>query len=50
MGDTVKKKWYQRIPNTYIILFVLVCLAAILTWILPAGEYIREAVEGVRCV
>ena len=48
MGDTVKKKWYQRIPNTYIILFVLVCLAAILTWILPAGEYIREAVEGVN--
>ncbi len=41
------KKWYQRIPNTYVILFLLVCLAAALTWILPAGEYTREAVEGV---
>ena len=29
MGEETKKKWYQRIPNTYIILFILVCLAAI---------------------
>ena len=48
MGEEIKKKWYQRIPNTYIILFILVCLAAILTWVLPAGEYTREAVEGVN--
>ena len=41
------KKWYQKIPNTYVILFALVCLAAVLTWFLPAGEYTREAVEGV---
>lgn len=47
MNNLETKKWYQRIPNTYVILFLLVCLAAVLTWILPAGEYTREAVEGV---
>lgn len=47
MEKKTTKKWYQKIPNTYVILFALVCLAAVLTWILPAGEYTREAVEGV---
>lgn len=47
MYENTKKKWYQKIPNTYVILFLLVCLAAVLTWILPAGEYTRKAVAGV---
>lgn len=42
-----KKGWWTRIPNTYVILFLLVCVAAALTWILPAGEFTREAMEGV---
>jgi len=41
------KKWYQKLPNTYVILFLLVCLAGVLTWVLPAGEYTRKAVEGI---
>ncbi len=44
---TENKKWYQKIPNTYVILFLLVSIAAALTWVLPAGEYTRVAVEGI---
>lgn len=43
----VAKKWYERIPHTYIILLILVAIAAILTWILPAGQFTREAVNGL---
>jgi uncharacterized ion transporter superfamily protein YfcC len=46
-GEQNKKKWWNRMPHTYVILFMIVVAAALLTWILPAGEYTREAVEGV---
>ena len=37
-----KKKWYERMPHSYVILFAVIVIAAILTWILPAGEFARE--------
>lgn len=46
MENTKKTKWYERIPHTYIILFSLVVLAAILTWIVPAGEFNRIEQNG----
>lgn len=42
-----KKKWWQKMPDTYVILFLIVVAAAVLTYILPAGSFIRETVEGV---
>lgn len=47
MNESTKKKWYEKIPHTYVILFIMIVIAAILTWILPAGEFKREAVEGL---
>ena len=41
-----KKKWYLKIPNTYIILFIMILFAALLTWIVPAGEFNRVESEG----
>ena len=35
----------KRIPHTFTIVFGLIVLAAVLTWVVPAGEYIRETVE-----
>lgn len=32
----------RKIPHTYVIIFYIIILAAILTWILPGGEYIEE--------
>ncbi len=34
-----------KIPHTYIIVFVFIILAAMLTWILPGGEFDRELVD-----
>lgn len=41
-----KKKWYERIPHTYVILIILIVFAAVLTWVLPAGQFERVIPEG----
>ncbi len=35
----------RRVPHTYVIVFSIIVLAAILTWIIPPGKYIPELVE-----
>lgn len=42
-----KNKWWKKLPHTYVILFAMIVLSAILTWILPAGQFARETVEGL---
>ncbi len=37
-------------PNTYFILFSLIILIAVLTWIIPSGEFSREVVNGREIV
>ena len=39
-----------RVPHPFALLFGLVVLAAIATWLLPAGEYERREVEGRKLV
>ena len=34
----------KKIPHTYVIVFLIVVFAAILTWIIPGGEFARETV------
>ncbi|MBQ6068197.1 MAG: AbgT family transporter [Bacteroidales bacterium] len=34
----------KRIPHTFTIVFALILLAAVCTWIVPAGEFVRETV------
>ncbi|OLS35062.1 C4-dicarboxylate ABC transporter permease [Alkalihalophilus pseudofirmus] len=43
MGND-KKKWVT--PHTYAIIFAVIVLAAIATYIIPAGEYERQEVDG----
>ena len=31
-----------RFPHTYLIIFSLVILAAMLTWFLPGGDYVEQ--------
>ncbi len=35
----------RRIPHTYTIVFSLIIISAIATWIIPAGEFARETVQ-----
>lgn len=45
-----KKKFKWSMPDTYIILFIIIILGAGATYVLPAGEYDREEVDGVEMV
>ncbi len=33
-----------KIPHTYVIIFYIIIIAAILTWIVPGGKYIKETI------
>src|SRR5699024_1528023 len=46
MGENKKKKnWLEKIPHPLALLFYIVLLAAVLTYIIPAGAYDREEVD-----
>jgi len=42
----VSKKWHERIPHSVTLLFGIIVLVTVLTYILPAGSYERELVDG----
>lgn len=35
----------KKIPHTFTIVFALIVLAAVCTWLVPAGEFVRESVS-----
>ena len=35
----------KKIPHTFTIVFALIVLAAVCTWVVPSGEFVREKVE-----
>jgi uncharacterized ion transporter superfamily protein YfcC len=41
-----KNKWYQGIPHPLVMLFGIIVLTAVLSYIIPAGEFQREMVDG----
>lgn len=42
----IKKKWYERIPHSVTMLFCIIVVVTILTYVLPAGSYERELIDG----
>jgi len=40
----------KKVPHTYVIVFGIIVIAAILTWVIPPGKYVKETrlVEGVE--
>ena len=38
----------KKIPHTFTIVFFLIVFAALLTWIIPGGEFVRESVDVVN--
>tara|TARA_R110001583_G_scaffold24456_6_gene89201 strand:- start:15556 stop:17151 length:1596 start_codon:yes stop_codon:yes gene_type:complete len=36
---------FKKVPHTYVIVFAIVILSAILTWVIPGGEYDRTVVN-----
>ncbi|OPL09694.1 MAG: C4-dicarboxylate ABC transporter [delta proteobacterium ML8_F1] len=43
-----KKKWYKKVPNAYVILFFILILMTVLTYIVPSGEFQREMMDNGR--
>ena len=43
-------RWFNRIPHAIVILFVIIILVTILTYLLPAGEYERQLLNGRQSV
>ena len=48
--DKSKKRFKFAMPDAYIIIFGIIVLAAISTYLLPAGSYERETIDGVTKV
>ncbi|MEL7120564.1 MAG: AbgT family transporter [Bacteroidota bacterium] len=46
MSQSTRKSWYERIPHPVIMLFGIIVLTTLMSYILPAGEYQREIVDG----
>ncbi|MEM7368261.1 MAG: YfcC family protein [Bacteroidota bacterium] len=40
------KAWYERIPHSVVILFVIIVLMTLLSYVLPAGSFERIEVQG----
>jgi len=37
-----------KVPHTYVIVFYIIIIAAILTWIVPGGKYVKESVTDAN--
>ncbi len=48
--DNNKSKFRLKVPNTYLLIFSLLVLIAIMTWIIPGGEYERTTMNGREVV
>jgi uncharacterized ion transporter superfamily protein YfcC len=47
---STKKRIKWGIPDAYVILFAILAFISILTYIIPAGEFTREKVDGITMV
>ncbi len=45
-----KKKYKFKVPNTYLLIFLILVFIAILTWIIPGGQYERIIKDGREVV
>ena len=36
----------HKVPHTFVIVFFIIVIAAVLTWIIPPGKYVKEQVGG----
>ncbi|AMB98472.1 C4-dicarboxylate ABC transporter permease [Aerococcus urinaehominis] len=46
MNKLMQRMRKMEIPHTYVLIFTLIMIAAILSWIVPAGEFERISLDG----
>ncbi|GAA0176684.1 YfcC family protein [Clostridium sediminicola] len=42
------KKWYQKVPNAFVILFIILIIMSVLTYIVPSGEFQTKMMDNGR--
>ena len=47
--ETSKKKKGIQMPHTYIILFLIVLVVCLLTYVIPAGQFERRRMPAAVC-
>ena len=45
-----EKKWYNYIPDPMVLIFVILILVWLMTWIIPAGSFDRIEIDGRMAV
>jgi uncharacterized ion transporter superfamily protein YfcC len=50
MRDSEPRPWSERIPNAYVLIFALLVLAALASWVVPPGQFARAEVDGREVV
>ena len=49
MSEKTKKPF--KMPHTFVIIFTIILAAVALTWIIPAGQYVRfENAQGIEVI
>ena len=46
MESVPNRKWYERIPHPVTMLFVIIVIATVMSYLLPAGVFDRETIDG----
>ena len=46
ISNSSHKKWYQKVPHPLVILFGIIILTSILSYVIPAGVFEREIIDG----
>lgn len=47
---TTERKWYRQVPDPMVLIFLILVAAYLMTFIVPAGEFERETVDGQTTV
>ena len=51
MSEKAKTKKKFQVPHSFVIVFTIIVAAVLLTWIVPAGEYVRvENEQGIKVI
>ncbi|AXA32943.1 YfcC family protein [Francisella adeliensis] len=52
MSDKVRleSRWYHKISDPMVIIFIVIILASVLTYIVPAGEFSKDITSGAAAV
>ena len=45
-NQSVDRKWYERIPHALTMLFGIIIFVTVLTYLIPAGSFERELIDG----